>query len=94
MSARPSASGKRYMSNITIVEHQANSLRCRAMSCSHPWAAFRKAVCSPARMLDLAAAKSAKALSAISHGLFESNETPRLSGVQIKAPMNLDEEGN
>lgn len=85
--------GKRYMSNITVAENDAELAVLPSDILSTRLAAFRYegvftgTYAGPGR-------------SAIDHdfehrmaALFESNETPRLSGVQIKAPMSLAEDG-
>ncbi len=85
--------GKRYMSNITIAEKKADlahlpsdmlAARLEAFASN---GVFTGTYAGPGR-------------GAIDHDfehrlaqLFESAETPRLSGVQIKAPMNLSLEG-
>jgi serine/threonine-protein kinase HipA len=86
-------SGKRYMSNITIVENPSELAglprdvlltRLDRFSLN---GAFTGRYAGPGRgeMDDSFERNLAR--------IFESSETPRLSGVQIKAPMYLDEKG-
>jgi len=86
-------SGKRYMSNITIVEHRselAELPRDKLLTGLEQYSrdgVFTGTYVGPGR-------------GPITEGfernlarIFESARTPRLSGIQIKAPMNLDSNG-
>jgi serine/threonine-protein kinase HipA len=86
-------SGKRYMSNITIVENEAeletlpeDVLRTRLAQHSKD-GAFTGTYSGPGRgnLNETFERNLAR--------MFESRETPRLSGIQIKAPLYLDEQG-
>jgi serine/threonine-protein kinase HipA len=86
-------SGKRYMSNITIVENEAelktlpeDVLKTRLVQYARD-GMFTGVYAGPSR---------GSLNETFEHNLarmFESKETPRLSGIQIKAPFYLDEQG-
>ena len=87
-------SGKRYMSNITIVEREAelatlpqDILLTRLRKYMQGRHVYRP-VCRPGPQRD-----RGRASSAIWRRFTQRADTPRLSGVQIKAPMYLDSEG-
>lgn len=86
-------SGRRYMSNITIVERQAELAELPSDLLLHRVAdhsrdgVFTGTYAGPGR--DDIAASFERNLAAI----YERGDTPRLSGIQIKAPMFLDETG-
>jgi serine/threonine-protein kinase HipA len=86
-------SGKRYMSNITIVENEAelktlpeDILKTRLAHYSKD-GMFTGTYAGPSRgsLNETFERNLAR--------MFESKETPRLSGIQIKAPLYLDEQG-
>ncbi len=86
-------SGKRYMSNITIVENEAelktvpeDVLKTRLVQYSKD-GMFTGTYAGPSRgsLNETFERNLAR--------MFESKETPRLSGIQIKAPFYLDEQG-
>ena len=86
-------SGKRYMSNITIVENEAelktvpeDVLKTRLVQYSKD-GMFTGTYAGPSRgsLNETFERNLAR--------MFESKETPRLSGIQIKAPLYLDEQG-
>jgi serine/threonine-protein kinase HipA len=86
-------SGKRYMSNITIVENEAelktlpeDVLKTRLVQYSEE-GIFTGTYAGPGKgsLNDTFERNLAR--------MFESKETPRLSGIQIKAPLYLDGEG-
>lgn len=86
-------SGKRYMSNITIVENEAelqtlpqDVLKTRLEQYSKE-GVFTGKYAGPGRgsLNETFERNLAR--------IFESKETPRLSGIQIKAPLYLDEQG-
>jgi serine/threonine-protein kinase HipA len=86
-------SGKRYMSNITIVENEAelktlpeDVLNTRLVQYSKD-GIFTGAYAGPSRgnLNETFERNLAR--------MFESKQTPRLSGAQIKAPLYLDEQG-
>lgn len=86
-------SGKRYMSNITIVENRADLNGLPADTLTAHLADFTRSGVFVGRY-------AGPGRSAIDHDfehrlaqLFDNAETPRLSGVQIKAPMNLSADG-
>jgi serine/threonine-protein kinase HipA len=86
-------SGKRYLSNITIIEHDGelatlpHDVLLTTLDRYSKDGAFTGSYSGPGRgAFD----------ESFEHNLarlFESNETPRLSGIQIKAPMHLDDKG-
>jgi serine/threonine-protein kinase HipA len=86
-------SGKRYMSNITIVERQSElaelplDILSTALERYSKEGVFTGAYAGPGR--DSINESFERNLAHI----FESGRTPRLSGIQIKAPMNLDSVG-
>ncbi len=86
-------SGKRYISNITIVENEAelktlpkDVLKTRLVQYSKD-GLFTGTYAGPSRgsLNETFERNLAR--------MFESKETPRLSGIQIKAPLYLDEQG-
>jgi serine/threonine-protein kinase HipA len=85
--------GKRYMSNITIVENEAelaalprDLLTTRLSHCATN-GKFTGTYAGPGRgELDETFERNLARL-------YESKDTPRLSGIQIKAPVNLDAKG-
>ena len=84
--------GKRYMSNIVISE-DADDLRTLPADTQEGWleaytreGAFAGGYAGPAPAFD-------KTLEDRMAALFASDTTPRISGVQIKAPMNLSHAG-
>jgi serine/threonine-protein kinase HipA len=86
-------SGRRYMSNITIAETEAelaalprDVLRSRLADRTKD-GVFTGAYAGPGH------GELNETFERNLARIFESNETPRLSGIQIKAPMNLDAEG-
>ena len=87
-------SGKRYMSNITIVERAERAggaaARCPADApgpiCEER--PLHRHLCRTGPR-----ATSRRASSGISREIYERADTPRLSGIQIKAPMYLDADG-
>jgi serine/threonine-protein kinase HipA len=86
-------SGKRYMSNITIVERESDlaalpqDVLLTKLDVYSKDGAFTGRYAGPGRgELDEGFERGLARL-------FESSETPRLSGIQIKAPMYLDEQG-
>lgn len=86
-------SGKRYMSNITIAATADELATLSADLLTHKLAAFAKdglftgAYAGPGRSTIERDFEHRLA------ALYASADTPRLSGVQIKAPMNLDADG-
>jgi serine/threonine-protein kinase HipA len=85
--------GRRYMSNITIAETEAelaalprDVLRSRLAERTKD-GVFTGTYAGPGR------GELNETFERNLARIFESKETPRLSGVQIKAPMNLDPEG-
>jgi serine/threonine-protein kinase HipA len=85
--------GKRYMSNITIVERDSELATLPQDVLGTPLSKFSKGG-------DFTGTYAGPGKGEINEGfernlakLFENSETPRLSGIQIKAPMNLDENG-
>jgi len=86
-------SGKRYMSNITIVENEAelqtlpeDVLRTRLEQYCRE-GVFTGKYAGPGR------GSFNETFERNLARLYESKETPRLSGIQIKAPLYLDEQG-
>jgi serine/threonine-protein kinase HipA len=85
--------GKRYMSNITVVQRESELASLPRDVLLTPLQRFTKdgvftgTYAGPGRGEIKEGFERNLAL------LFESSEMPRLSGIQIKAPMNLDEKG-
>jgi len=83
-------SGKRYMSNITIVEtlNELEALPRDVLLMDHysKDGVFSGKYDGPGREFNETFERNLARI-------FESKETPRLSGIQIKAPMNLDDKG-
>jgi serine/threonine-protein kinase HipA len=86
-------SGKRYMSNITIVENEAelkalpeDVLKTRLVQYSKD-GIFTGTYAGPGR------GSFNETFERNLARMFESKETPRLSGIQIKAPLYLNEQG-
>ena len=86
-------SGKRYMSNITIVDNEADLktlpedvLKTRLVQYSKD-GLFTGTYAGPSR------GSVNETFERNLARMFESKETPRLSGIQIKAPLYLDEQG-
>jgi serine/threonine-protein kinase HipA len=86
-------SGKRYMSNITIVERADELARLprdvltRSLDTFSRDGVFTGTYAGPGR------GTIADGFERNLARIFESGQTPRLSGVQIKAPVNLDAKG-
>lgn len=86
-------SGKRYMSNITIAEKRADLANL-------PLDVLSTLLADHSKQGVFAGTYAGPGRSSIDHDfehrlaqLFNNAETPRLSGVQIKAPMNLGQDG-
>jgi serine/threonine-protein kinase HipA len=85
--------GKRYMSNITIAERESElatlprDVLVSSLNRFSKDGVFTGTYAGPGR------GEIKEGFERNLARLFESSETPRLSGVQIKAPMNLDEKG-
>jgi serine/threonine-protein kinase HipA len=86
-------SGKRYMSNITIVERQSELATLPRDVLLTPLSQFSKDGIFSGTYAGPGRGEINEGFERNLASLFESSETPRLSGVQIKAPMNLDEKG-
>ena len=86
-------SGKRYMSNIAIVERQADlptlppDILLSKLAKHSKDGAFTGRYTGPAR------GKIEGSFEQNLARIYESSDTPRLSGIQIKAPMYLDADG-
>jgi serine/threonine-protein kinase HipA len=85
-------SGKRYMSNISIVENQTEleslprDVLLTPLDRYSKDGVFKGKYSGPGREFNETFERNLARI-------FESKETPRLSGIQIKAPMNLDDSG-
>lgn len=86
-------SGKRYMSNITIVERESELATLPRDILLTPLSQFSKGGVFTGTYAGPGRGEINEGFERNLAKLFESSETPRLSGVQIKAPMNLDEKG-
>src|SRR5271170_3156760 len=85
--------GKRYMSNITIVERESELAALPHDVLLTPLDHFSKDGVFTGTYAGPGRGEIKEGFERNLARLFESSETPRLSGVQIKAPMNLDEKG-
>ena len=93
MNARPCVPASATCRTSPSSSAKANSPHCRLMFCSRHWSTSRRTVYSPANTPGPGRGEIKEGFERNLARLFESSETPRLSGVQIKAPMNLDEKG-
>jgi serine/threonine-protein kinase HipA len=85
--------GKRYMSNITIVERESELATLPGDVLLTPLERFSKDGLFTGTYAGPGRGEINEGFERNLARLFESSETPRLSGVQIKAPMYLDEKG-
>lgn len=85
--------GKRYMSNITIVEKRSELRALPADILTTRLAAFTRDGVFTGRYDGPGRSSIEQNFEHNLARLFERNDTPRLSGVQIKAPMFLDADG-
>lgn len=85
--------GKRYMSNIAIVERESELATLPADVLLTPLEHFSRDGVFTGKYAGPGRGEIKEGFERNLARLFESSETPRLSGVQIKAPMNLDEKG-
>ncbi len=85
--------GKRYMSNITIVERERELATLPRDVLLTPLERFSKDGVFTGTYAGPARGEFNEGFERNLARLFESSETPRLSGIQIKAPMYLDEKG-
>ena len=86
-------SGKRYMSNITIVERASELAALPRDVLLIPLQRFSKEGVFTGTYAGPGRGEIKEGFERNLARLFESSETPRLSGIQIKAPMYLDEKG-
>jgi serine/threonine-protein kinase HipA len=86
-------SGKRYMSNITIVERAADLAALPPDILLTRLQAFSKSALFTGQYAGPGRGDIEQSFERNLAQLFERTDTPRLSGVQIKAPMFLDSEG-
>ena len=85
--------GKRYMSNITIVENRSELRTMPADILTTRLAAFTRDGVFTGRYDGPGRSSIEQTFEQNLARLFERSDTPRLSGVQIKAPMFLDADG-
>jgi serine/threonine-protein kinase HipA len=85
--------GKRYMSNITIVERDSELATLPRDVLLTPLSQFSKDGVFTGMYAGPGRGEINEGFERNLARLFENSETPRLSGIQIKAPMNLDEKG-
>jgi serine/threonine-protein kinase HipA len=85
--------GRRYMSNIVIVESREELVALPADVLAAPLAAFAEAGRFTGRYAGPARGEIEDTFEQRLARIFERAETPRLSGVQIKAPMSLAVDG-
>lgn len=86
--------GRRYMSNIVIVQNRAELATLPADVLATPLAAFADAGRFTGRYGGPARGKIEETFEQKLARIYERAETPRLSGVQIKAPMSLLADGD
>jgi len=86
-------SGKRYMSNITIVEKRSELAEVPADILLTRLAGFSDGGVFTGRYAGPGRGHIEQSFERNLADIFKSKETPRLSGVQIKAPMYLDSDG-
>ena len=86
-------SGKRYMSNITIVERQGELATLPPDILLTRLGKYTKNGCFTGRYAGPGRTDIEKSFEQILARIYERADTPRLSGVQIKAPMYLDADG-
>jgi serine/threonine-protein kinase HipA len=86
-------SGKRYISNITIVERESELAALPRDVLLTPLERFTKEGVFTGTYAGPGRGEAREGFERNLARLFESSETPRLSGIQIKAPMYLDEKG-
>jgi serine/threonine-protein kinase HipA len=85
--------GKRYMSNITIVERMEDLAKLPADILSTPLDAYKKDGMFTGTYAGPGCGDLEHSFEQNLAAIFARGETPRLSGVQIKAPMFLDADG-
>lgn len=85
--------GQRYMSNIAIVKNRRELAACPADILGAPLADFTGAGLFTGRYAGPGRGEIDEAFEMNLARIYAPPETPRLSGVQIKAPMNLDADG-
>lgn len=86
-------SGKRYMSNITIVERPSELAELPADVLTTPLTRFTKDGVFTGRYDGPGRGPIEESFERNLAAIFERSDTPRLSGIQIKAPMFLAEDG-
>lgn len=86
-------SGKRYMSNITIVEHESELAELRKDALLTRLSKFSKEGAFTGRYDGPRRTQLEESFERNLAQIFARADTPRLSGVQIKAPMYLDTKG-
>jgi serine/threonine-protein kinase HipA len=86
-------SGKRYMSNITIVEHESELAALPPDVLLHRLEKYASDGAFDGRYAGPGRGDIEKSFERTLAEIYEHADTPRLSGVQIKAPMYLDGDG-
>ena len=86
--------GRRYMSNIVIVQNRAELAALAADVLATPLAAFTHAGRFTGRYVGPARGEIEETFEQKLARIYARAETPRLSGVQIKAPMSLGADGD
>ncbi len=86
--------GRRYMSNIVIVQNRAELAALPADILATPLATFTDAGRFTGRYAGPARGEIEETFEQKLAGIYARAETPRLSGVQIKAPMSLAADGD
>jgi serine/threonine-protein kinase HipA len=86
--------GRRYMSNIVIVQNRAELAALPADVLATPLATFTDAGRFTGRYAGPARGETEETFEQKLAGIYARAETPRLSGVQIKAPMSLVADGD
>jgi serine/threonine-protein kinase HipA len=86
-------SGKRYMSNITIVEDEGELLTLPPDVLVSPLSRFSSDGFFTGNYVGPGRSEIEESFERNLAQIYEHSETPRLSGIQIKAPMYLDKDG-
>lgn len=86
-------SGKRYMSNITIVEDEGDLLTLPPDVLVSPLSRFSSEGFFTGNYVGPGRSEIEESFERNLAQIYEHSETPRLSGIQIKAPMYLDQGG-
>jgi serine/threonine-protein kinase HipA len=86
-------SGKRYMSNVTIVDDQRDLATLPSDVLATPLGAFSEKGVFTGKYVGPGRSEIEESFERNLAQIYEHQDTPRLSGIQIKAPMYLDPDG-